>query len=101
MSRHARATLELKSGGVRHAVELRPKPSVLVPIEREPGRMHWGHSGNGVRLEVYRYDCQPGPVMLMPLDETQAFLRSLQSAIDEAYRREKEAFKAAARELQP
>lgn len=66
----------------------------------------WAHEslkseGAGVRLEVYRYDCQPGPVMEIPLDEAQAFLRRFQAAVDEAYRRQKEAFKAAARELDP
>lgn len=85
MSRNAKATLELKPNGRDYGIELRP--------EAGPGR--------GVRLELHRDDCYAGPVVLVSLDEAQVFLRRWQAAVDEAYRREKEAFTQAARELQP
>ena len=82
---NAKAMLKLKLTGLAHAVEVRPRPGQY----------------SGVELELVRHDCHQGPSVHMSLDDARLFLRRLQGAVDEAYRREKETFEAAARELQP
>lgn len=70
--RHAKAVMRLKNVGLEHEIELRPRAQ-----------------DHGVLLELVRADCYEGPLVSLPLDEAQAFLRTLQGAVDEAYRRAK------------
>lgn len=61
-------------------------------------------AGGGVLIELLqdsRRNAKGDLLVDMSLDDARLFLRKLQGAVDEAYRREKEAFEAAARELQP
>lgn len=61
-------------------------------------------AGGGVLLELQQYSRRNAKADLlvdMSLDDARLLLRKLQGAVDEAFRREKEAFKAAVLELQP
>lgn len=84
MSLRAKATMRLTTTGREHQVELRPHAE-----------------GHRVLLELHRDDCYEGPFVRLSLDDARLFLRQWQGAVDEAFRREKEAFRAAARELAP
>lgn len=82
MSREAKGTLKLTRFGRFYDVRMR--------VEAEGPR-------GVVVLEADRLDCQPSPVVRMPLDEAQAFLRQLQSACDQAARLAHQAHKASQR----
>lgn len=72
--RHAKAVMRLKVAALEHQIELRPSAE---------------DRGRGVLIELHRVDCYEGPLVRLPLDEAQAFLRTFQGAVDEAYRRAK------------
>ena len=83
------------SGDNRTRAQLRGREIRLVPRVTEAGHLV-------LELEQYnRRNCKQDLRVDVSLDNAKLFLRQWQGAIDEAYRREKEAFKAAARELEP
>lgn len=81
-------------GAIRHRAE----HSRTVELAATPA------DGGGVLLELQQYsrrNAKADVLVDLSLDDARLFLRKLQGAVDEAFRREKEAFRAAARELQP
>lgn len=94
MTLRPRGTLTLKRKMYGGDVRVRPVSIVDDVAERDT-------VSGGIKLEIHRDDCKKGPAVVMSLDDARLLQRALQSAIDEEYRRQKEAFKAAARELEP